>query len=57
LPPFPDGVAHYLQWDVTTPLRPWEYWQQDAEEWTEAKEIQSAWKAGVSDADEERQED
>ena len=52
LPPFPEGVAHYLQWDVS-PVRPWEWWQIDAEQWTEAQEIQHAWRDGVQDANDE----
>jgi hypothetical protein len=37
-----------LQWDVS-PLRPWEYWQQPAAEWTEAVAIRSAFNAGIAE--------
>ena len=54
LPEFPPEYVHYLQWDVTTPLRPWEWWQVDAEEWTEAREVHEAWRQGVADAEAEK---
>lgn len=48
--PLPPEVAMALQWDVTTPLRPWEWWQVDAEEWTFAQEVHAAYREGVEDA-------
>lgn len=34
-------------------MRPWEYGQIDAYEWTEALDVQRAWHAGIAEADEE----
>lgn len=55
LPPFPEGLGHYLGWDLG-PVRPWEWWDIDAEEWTEAQEVQAAWKQGIADAEAERKD-
>lgn len=53
LPPFPEGVSHYLSWDLS-PVRPWEWWEIDAEEWTEAVDVQQAWRQGIADAESEK---
>jgi len=34
-----------------SPVRPWEWWDIDAEEWSEAVEVQQAWRAGMADAE------
>jgi hypothetical protein len=54
VPPLPPDAWQALQWDVTTPLRPWEWWQVDAEEWTFAREVQAAYRQGVEDANAEK---
>lgn len=54
MPPLPPDAWQALQWDVTTPLRPWEWWQVDAEEWTFAREVQAAYRQGVEDANAEK---
>lgn len=46
-------VAHYLNWDLS-PVRPWEWWEIDAEEWTEAVEVQQARQEGIADAESEK---
>ena len=51
--PFPPEYAHYLYWDVTTPVRPWEWWEIDAEAWHEARAVQAAYRQGVDDANAE----
>lgn len=52
--PLPERAAVALQWDVTTPLRPWEWWQVDAEEWTFARDVHAAYRQGVDDANAEK---
>jgi len=42
----PPGLDIALSWDLS-PLRPWEYWQQDACEWTEAVALRNAFDEGV----------
>lgn len=42
----PESVERMLAWDLSQ-LRPWEYWQQDAEEWTDAVEVRNAFDEGV----------
>jgi hypothetical protein len=34
-------------------VRPWEYGQIDAYEWTEAMDVQRAWHDGLAEADQE----
>jgi len=49
----PPEVIPYLHWDLS-PMRPWEWWQMDAEAWTEAVEVQEARRMGVEDANAEK---
>ncbi len=44
----------YLAWDIS-PLRPWEYWQADAEDWTEAQAVHEAYREGQDDAKDEHE--
>ncbi len=48
IPPEPEGIRHFLAWDLS-PLRPWEYWEMDAGEWTEAQAVRQAFDAGVNE--------
>ena len=41
-----------MAWDLS-PVRPWEYWELDATEWTEAEQTQAAFRAGLEDAEKE----
>lgn len=47
-PPEPEGLSHILAWDLSS-LRPWEYWQVDAEEWTDATIVKQAFEDGAHD--------
>lgn len=49
LPPRPAGLDRVLMWDLS-PLRPWEWRDVDAHEWTEAQAIRSAFDEGVRTA-------
>ena len=42
----------FMAWDLG-PVRPWEWWQIDAEEWTEAQAVQAAYREGQADARDE----
>ncbi len=50
----PDGAFPYLAWDLS-PLRPWEFWQADAADWTEAHAVRDAYQDGVADAKDEHE--
>lgn len=45
-------MRHALQWDLS-PLRPWEYWQADAQEWHEALSLVGAYRKGVESVEAE----
>jgi hypothetical protein len=48
----PIELYRALSWDLS-PLRPWEYWQVDQAEWTEAIQVRIAYQDGVDDANDE----
>ena len=50
----PDGAFPYLAWDLS-PLRPWEFWQADAADWTEAHAVRDAYQDGVAVAKDEHE--
>lgn len=52
LPGFPAWAVPMMAWDLG-PVRPWEWWQIDAEEWTEAQAVQAAYREGQADARDE----
>lgn len=45
-----------MAWDLS-PLRPWEWWEADAQEWTEAQAVQQAVRDGIEDANVEQKRD
>lgn len=47
----PPNLHRYLEWNLE-PLRPWEWWEVDAQEWTEATGLVKAFRKAV--AEEER---
>lgn len=49
LPDFPAALARYMHWDLS-PVRPWEWGQIIAADWTEAQAVQDAYRAGIEDA-------
>ncbi len=54
VPPPPPELFPYIHWDVS-PLRPWEWRQADAEDWTEAQAVHGAIEEGKQDAHDEYQ--
>lgn len=52
MPDFPGQYAHFMAWDISA-VRPWEWWQLDAEEWIEAQAVQAAYREGQADARDE----
>jgi len=42
-----------LRWDLSA-LRPWEFWQTDAREWTQAEQAMSEYRKGLADAEDEQ---
>lgn len=52
MPDFPAWAIPFMSWDLG-PVRPWEWWQIDAEEWIEAQAVQAAYRDGITDAREE----